>query len=74
MDNYQNYLNVTHTTTINRHKMEAEGCLSFAIYENVVITLSHGEVMKLNAAGQGSVSIEYDSYIVAITGSVKYRL
>ena len=73
MNNYQTYLNVRHTT-VNYHQMEAEGCLSFAVYENVVITLSRGEIMYLNAAGQGMVRIEYDSYIVGITGQVRYRI
>lgn len=76
IDNYKTYLNITyswstHPLLANWRSANFEGCLDYAFYDNVVITVSyydseskskyseHIEDVSLNAAGRGSVSGHY---------------
>ena len=88
MNNYQAYFNVTKSNLniSERPRFSFSGCLSYAFYDNVKVTVSYRgfstggeapletETVTLNANGVGAVYIwsasEY--YISNITGSIVY--
>lgn len=87
LSNYKTYFDITSTTNYNQTTYDFKGCLSYAFYDGVVITIeyynagvstsetnSESEDVILNAGGNGHFAGggKYYGTINSITGKVIY--
>lgn len=84
--NYQTYFDISSSTSYNQTTYDFAGCLSYAFYEDVVITIkyynntdtsesnSKTEDVKLNAGGNGHFAGggKYFGKVNAVKGKVIY--
>lgn len=79
LDNYTNYFDISSVQVGEYTQFEISGCLSFALYENVVLSIQYSigagsnnyikEDYKLNAAGNGRL-YKYNLSILDVSGKV----
>ena len=84
MTNYLTYFDVSYTSSYNQNTYDFKGCLSYAFYEDAVVTFlyytdtsqqtSKTEEVKLNAGGNGHFvgGGKYLGSVNAIRGKVIY--
>lgn len=79
LDNYTNYFDISSVQVGEYTQFEISGCLSFALYENVVLSIQYSigagsnnyikKDYKLNAAGNGRL-YKYNLSILDVSGKV----
>lgn len=79
LSNYATYLDISSTTSYNQTSYDFFGCLNYAFYDNVIITIKYTESSKektedvlLNAGGNGHFNGngKYSGIIKAASGKV----
>lgn len=76
LDNYLTYFEISENVQQIYPALRVNGCLSFALYENVSFTISNGETQETfycNAAGNGASQMGGGNVeIVQVSGQVIY--
>lgn len=76
LDNYLTYLEISENSIASFPALRVNGCLSFALYENVSFTIKRGtteETFYCNAAGNGASQMDGGSVeIIRVSGQVIY--